>query len=55
MTLKPVICPTGVVKEFLVRSMTNTNNKIETCGILGGIEKDGKLIVNTLVIPNQTG
>lgn len=35
--------------------MKNTNSKIETCGILGGIEKDGKFIVNTLVIPSQTG
>lgn len=49
--LRPVICPTQVVSDFIEKAKLNTNGKKETCGILGGIEKDGKLIINTLVIP----
>ena len=43
------------MKAFLAAAHANTSRKVETCGILGGIEQNGQLIINTLVIPSQTG
>jgi len=50
-----VICPIDIVAQFLKLSYANTQAKIETCAILAGIEKDGSLLINTLIIPPQTG
>lgn len=53
--LKTMICPIDIVANFLKLSYGNTNAKIETCAILAGIEKDGQLYINTLIVPPQTG
>jgi STAM-binding protein len=36
-------------------SYNNTSLKVETCAILAGIERDGQLVINTLIVPPQTG
>lgn len=53
--LKTMICPIDIVANFLKLSHSNTSAKIETCAILAGIEKDGQLLINTLIVPPQTG
>ena len=53
--LKTVTVPQALVGEFLKISNRNTLNKIETCAILAGIERDGSYLVNTLIVPPQTG
>ena len=53
--MRTVVCPIEVVAEFLKVSNANTNRKIETCAILGGEEKNGELIITTLIVPTQTG
>lgn len=50
-----MICPIDIVAQFLKLSYANTQSKIETCAILAGIEKDGQLLINTLIIPPQSG
>jgi STAM-binding protein len=50
-----VICPLEIIKGFLAAAARNTNTKIETCAILGGIEQGGQFIINTLIVPSQTG
>ena len=53
--MRTVVCPIEVVAEFLKVSNFNTNKKIETCAILGGEERNGELIITTLIVPTQTG
>ena len=49
--MRTVVCPIEVVAEFLKVSNFNTNKKIETCAILGGEERNGELIITTLIVP----
>lgn len=53
--LKTVICPLEIVEEFIKIANQNTAKKLETCAILAGLEKDGLLIINHLIIPKQEG
>lgn len=53
--MKTVICPLEVVAEFLKVSNNMTSKKLETCAILAGEEKNGQLIINTLIVPKQEG
>ena len=53
--MRTVVCPIEVVAEFLRVSNPNTTNKIETCAILAGEEKNGELHITTLIVPTQTG
>lgn len=53
--MRTVICPIEVISEFLRVAHANTSTKIETCAILGGEEKDGQLVITTLIVPTQTG
>jgi STAM-binding protein len=50
-----VICPLEILTEFRARAKPNTDKLIETCGILAGIERNGQLIITTLLIPKQEG
>jgi len=50
-----MICPIDIVAEFLKISNNNTYQKLETCAILAGIERNGQLIINTLIVPSQVG
>ena len=50
-----MICPIDVVADFLKISHGNTSQKLETCAILAGIERNGQLIINTLIVPAQVG
>jgi len=53
--LKTLVCPIDIVAEFLKISYNNTLNKLETCAILAGIERNGQLLITTLIIPPQVG
>lgn len=53
--MKTVICPIDIVSNFLRIAQSNTSAKIETCAILAGVERDGQLLINTLIVPPQTG
>ncbi|KAI6660042.1 AMSH-like protease isoform X2 [Oopsacas minuta] len=57
--LRSVIIPQDIRQKFEIISQTNSNNKVETCGILCGVLKDGEegesLQVTHLVIPKQKG
>lgn len=50
-----MLCPIDIVAEFLKISYNNTTLKLETCAILAGIERNGQLIINTLIVPSQVG
>ncbi|KAI8878288.1 hypothetical protein K501DRAFT_326096 [Backusella circina FSU 941] len=53
--LRRLILPKQLQSQFLSIASTNTRNKIETCGILGGKLKNNVLKITTLIIPKQTG
>lgn len=52
---RPVHYPMTIVNKFGEIAEPNTKNRIETCGILCGIEKDGQLYVKNILIPDQKG
>jgi len=55
-SLRKVNCPIEVIDAFKQLSDANTNNKIETCGILAGYEDtENNLVITTLIIPSQEG
>ena len=49
--MRTVICPIEIVSEFLRVALPNTSQKIETCAILAGEEKDGQLVITALIVP----
>jgi len=52
-SLRKVICPIELIDAFKNASASNTNNLIETCGILAGYEdSENNFVVNTLIIPS---
>lgn len=54
--LRPVNCPLEVIEAFRQVSDENTNELIETCGILAGYQDcDNNLVITTLIIPSQEG
>ena len=53
--LRTVVCPVEVVANFLQLSNHNTSRKIETLAVLAGEEKNDKLVITALIVPNQTG
>jgi len=55
--LRRTVVPLSLISQFLKLSSQNTDNGIETCGILGAIYEasSGLLIVSVLVIPKQRG
>ncbi|XP_065224482.1 STAM-binding protein-like A [Planococcus citri] len=53
--LKTVVIPSRLMQTFLVLAQKNTNNNVETCGILAGRMKSNMLIVTHLLIPKQYG
>lgn len=54
-TLRSVLVPTKMIQNFLVLSQKNTNNDVETCGILAGKLHHDKLTITHLLIPKQYG
>ncbi|KAI8641468.1 hypothetical protein BD408DRAFT_418087 [Parasitella parasitica] len=53
--LRKMLLPEGIHSKFLSIAQPNTNNKIETCGILAGTLKNNVLKITTLIIPKQIG
>ena len=43
------------MEEFIRRAQLNTQNKIETCGILAGKKRGESYVITTLIIPKQEG
>lgn len=48
-------CPLEIVESFIRLADANTKKFVETCAILAGNEKNGALIIDTLIIPQQKG
>ncbi len=53
--MRTVYCPIEIVESFIKIAKANTDRKLETCAILGGSERNGALIIDTLIIPTQEG
>ncbi len=53
--LKRVLYPMALIKRFADLADENTKRKIETCGILCGSDRDGKLFITNILIPDQRG
>lgn len=53
--LRPLFMPRRLRREFLATVAPNTNNDIETCGLLGGTLVNNALFVTHVVIPEQIG
>jgi STAM-binding protein len=53
--LRKMIVPISLISEFLNLSTLNSNNNIETCGILGAEMINGMFVITTLIIPKQKG
>jgi STAM-binding protein len=53
--LRNVIVPSRLMGKFMNLAQRNTNQNIETCGILAGTINHGELIITHLLIPKQNG
>ncbi|XP_059656108.1 AMSH-like ubiquitin thioesterase 2 isoform X1 [Cornus florida] len=51
--LKDVHISARLLDDFLELARDNTNNDLETCGVLGAFLKEGTFYVTTLIIPKQ--
>uniref|UniRef100_A0A0K8TKB2 Putative smad6 n=1 Tax=Tabanus bromius TaxID=304241 RepID=A0A0K8TKB2_TABBR len=54
-TLRTVVIPEDTMKIFLNLANKNTNNNIETCGILAGKLERHRLLVTHVIVPKQHG
>lgn len=52
---RTVIIPSETMKKFLNIASRNTNNNIETCGILAGCLAKNQLRITHIIIPKQQG
>ncbi|ORX86989.1 Mov34-domain-containing protein [Anaeromyces robustus] len=52
--LRNIYVPEELPNKFLEVAKINTDQNLETCGILCGICKEDKLYINTIIIPKQT-
>ena len=50
-----MIIPNNLVSEFEILSGSNSEQRIETGGILGGIEEDGLFKITHLLVQEQNG
>lgn len=53
--LRTVKIPHDTMKRFLEVARSNTNNNVETCGVLAGSLKQQQLIVTHVILPKQKG
>ncbi|XP_019878570.1 STAM-binding protein-like [Aethina tumida] len=53
--LRTIIIPMKVMTLFQVKAASNTNNQVETCGILTGKLENHQLKITHLIIPKQKG
>jgi len=53
--LKKVVVPASLLNEFIVLAHSNTENNIETCGILAGKLAHNQFWITHLLIPKQKG
>jgi len=53
--LRNVVVPSRLMGKFMNLAQRNTNQNIETCGILAGTINHGQLIITHLLIPKQIG
>jgi len=53
--LKKVVVPASLLNEFIILAHSNTDNNIETCGILAGNLAHNQFWITHLLIPKQKG
>lgn len=53
--LRTVIIPQDTMSKFLNIANKNTNNNIETCGILAGSLSHNRLTITHVIVPKQHG
>ena len=53
--LKTVFYPMSIILRFADIAEENTQKRIETCGILCGVDKKDKYIITNILIPDQRG
>ncbi|XP_069680632.1 STAM-binding protein [Periplaneta americana] len=53
--LRDVVIPSRLMGKFMNLAQRNTNQNIETCGILAGTLNHGQLIITHLLVPKQNG
>lgn len=53
--LRDVVVPSRLMGKFMNLAQQNTNQNIETCGILAGTLNHGQLIITHLLVPKQNG
>ncbi|XP_050296152.1 STAM-binding protein-like isoform X2 [Anthonomus grandis grandis] len=54
-TLRNVLVPSKVMTMFETLAQKNTNQNIETCGILAGKLEKNQLIITHMILPKQNG
>ncbi|XP_078431449.1 associated molecule with the SH3 domain of STAM 2 isoform X2 [Wolffia australiana] len=52
-TIHEIHLSAGLMDEFMVLASANTENDLETCGVLGASLKNGTFYVTTLIVPKQ--
>ncbi|ORX52956.1 Mov34-domain-containing protein [Piromyces finnis] len=53
--LRKIYIPEELPDKFMEVAKSNTENNIETCGILCGVLKKDEFFVTTVILPKQTG
>lgn len=53
--LRHLFLPSELVDSFVALATSNTDRKVETCGLLLGTLKQNKFAISTLLIPQQKG
>lgn len=53
--LRKVIIPANLLSDFVVLAHPNTENNVETCGILAGRLANNEFWITHLLIPKQKG
>ncbi|XP_052185023.1 AMSH-like ubiquitin thioesterase 2 isoform X2 [Diospyros lotus] len=51
--IKDVHISAQLIEDFLALARDNTNNDLETCGVIGAFLRGGTFYVTTLIIPKQ--
>ncbi|KKA30849.1 hypothetical protein TD95_000731 [Thielaviopsis punctulata] len=53
--LRPMFLPAGLRKAFVALARSNTERRVETCGMLCGAPQNGALYIHELLVPQQVG
>jgi len=53
--LRSVYMPDDLISKFLAAALANTNKNIETCGFLAGKLSKNAFVIDSVIIPKQSG